>query len=132
MAGKKPSVISGREFMILKMLWEEGSLTVREVRSRLAKDSADEIPYTTVLTLLQLMEKKGYLRHKAEGKTYRYSTRVKQPSTTRLVIRDFMNRFFDGSAEALAMGLADSTGVNPDLLEKLQEEIRKAGEKNND
>ena len=126
MAGKKPSAISGREFAILKLLWDSGPLTVREVRARLADE---EIPYTTVLGLLQLMEKKGYLRHAAAGKTYRYSANVRRKPTLRLVLRDFIGRFFDGSAESLVLGMAECSELSPEVWEQLQRELRERPEK---
>ncbi len=126
MSGKKPAAINGREFAVLKLLWKHGSLTVRKIREQLTSD--EEIPYTTVLSLVQLMERKGYLKHTAEGKTYRYSARVKQSATTRLVIRDFISRFFNGSPEALVMGLAEASELDPEVWEQLQEELRKAQE----
>jgi predicted transcriptional regulator len=126
MAGKKPSVISGREFAILKLLWEHGPLTVREIRGRLADD--EDVPYTTVLSLVQLMERKGYLRHQAEGKTYRYLPRVKRRTMTRQLLRDFIGRFFDGSPEALVMGLAESSVIDIETWEQLQQEIRESQE----
>lgn len=126
MAGKKPSVISGREFAILKLLWDHGPLTVREIRTHLADD--EEIPYTTVLSLVQLMERKGYLKHQAQGKTYRYSPRVQRQKMTRQLLRDFIGRFFDGSPEALVMGLAESDVVDAETWEQLQGEIQKAEE----
>src|SRR4029077_8401979 len=95
MAGKSPYVLSGREYTILKLLWEHGPLTVGELRARLR--GGDKFPYTTVLSLLQLLEKKAYVRHEAEGKTYRYAAKVNQQTTTRKVIRDLVGRFFDGS-----------------------------------
>jgi BlaI family penicillinase repressor len=128
MAGKSPSVLSGREYAILKLLWlwEHGPLTVREVRQRLADDERDEdIPYTTVLSLLQLMEKKGYVVHESEGKTYRYQAKVARSKTTRLVIGDFVSRFFDGSTEALLLGLAESPDVSPEVWEKLKSAIKR-------
>ena len=121
MAGKKPSVISGREFEILKLLWDQGPLTVREIRSHLIR--SEDVPYTTVLSLVQLMEQKGYLRHKAEGKTYRYSARVQRQTMTRRLLRDFIGRFFEGSPEALVRGLAESSVLDPADWEKLQAEI---------
>ena len=124
MAGKSPSALSGREYAILKLLWERGPLTVREVRDELAggqDDRDEEIPYTTVLSLLQLMEKKGYVVHESEGKTYRYQAKVARgPRRRGLVIRDFVSRFFDGSTEALLMGLAESPDVSPEVWEKLK------------
>ncbi|MHC5544559.1 BlaI/MecI/CopY family transcriptional regulator [Singulisphaera rosea] len=129
MAGKSPSALSGREYSILKILWEHGPLTVREVRERLMPgDEEGEIPYTTVLSLLQLMEKKGYVGHEADGKTYRYSANVVRSQVTRRVIRDFVGRFFDGSAEALLMGLAESPDLAPEVWEKLRAEVEKRKE----
>jgi predicted transcriptional regulator len=129
MAGKTPSALSGREYTILKLLWQHGPSTVREVRQRLADDERDEdIPYTTVLSLLQLMEKKGYVGHEADGKTYRYQARVPRSRTTGLVIRDFVSRFFDGSTEALLMGLAESPDVSPEMWEKLRSAIKQRRE----
>ena len=124
MAGKSPSALSGREYAILKILWEHGPLTVREIRERLGAGGEDEIPYTTVLSLLQLMEKKGYVRHEADGKTYRYAAKVGKSKTTRLVIGDFLGRFFDGSVEALLMGLAESRELTPETWEKLHDKIK--------
>jgi predicted transcriptional regulator len=126
MAGKKTSVISGREFAILKLLWEQGPLTVREIRAQLANE--DDVPYTTVLSLVQLMERKGYLKHQVQGKTYRYSPRVQRQKMTRQLLRDFIGRFFDGSPEALVMGLAESDVVDAETWEQLQGEIKKAEE----
>jgi predicted transcriptional regulator len=131
MAGKSPAALSGREYAILKLLWERGPLTVREVRDELASgrdDGDEEIPYTTVLSLLQLMEKKGHVVHEAEGKSYRYKAKVPRARTTRLVIRDFVSRFFDGSTEALLMGLAESPDVSPEVWEKLKSAIRRRQE----
>jgi predicted transcriptional regulator len=135
MAGKSPSALSGREYAILKLLWERGPLTVREVRDELAsgQDERDEeIPYTTVLSLLQLMEKKGYVVHESEGKTYRYKAKVARGKTTRLVIGDFVSRFFDGSTEALLMGLAESPDVSPEVWEKLKSAIKRRQEPNDE
>jgi predicted transcriptional regulator len=131
MAGKSPAALSGREYAILKKLWERGPLTVREVRDELAagQDTGDEeIPYTTVLSLLQLMEKKGYVVHESEGKTYRYKAKVARDKTTRRVIGDFVSRFFDGSTEALLMGLAESPEISPEVWKKLRSAIKRRQE----
>ena len=126
MAGKSPSALSGREYAILKILWQHGPMTVRAVRDRLAGDERDEeMPYTTVLSLLQLMEKKGYVDHVARGKAYYYRAQVPRTQTTGLVIRDFVRRFFDGSTEALLMGLAESPDVSPEVWEKLRAGIER-------
>jgi predicted transcriptional regulator len=135
MAGKSPSVLSGREYAILKLLWDRGPLTVREVRDELVGgvgDRDEEVPYTTVLSLLQLMEKKGYVVHESEGKSYRYRAKVARSKTTKLVIRDFVGRFFDGSTEALLLGLAESPDVSPAVWEKLKSAIKRRQEPNDE
>ncbi len=130
MVGRKSSVINGREFAILKLIWEHGPLTVRQIREHLTTD--DEIPYTSVLTLLQLMEAKGFLRHKREGKTYRYAARKTRQTMTRTLLRDFIARFFDGSPEALVMGLAESSQLDPEIWDELQAEVRKQKKEKSD
>jgi predicted transcriptional regulator len=125
MSGKCPSALSGREYEILKILWDHGPSTVREIRERLGSPEGDEIPYTTVLSLLQLMEKKDYVGHGADGRTYRYTANVGRSKTTRLVIGDFLGRFFDGSVEAFLMGLAESSDVPPEVWQKLHDEIKR-------
>jgi predicted transcriptional regulator len=124
MAGTSPSALSGREYTILKVLWDHGPSTVREVRTLLATaDPREEIPYTTVLSLLQLMEKKGYVAHEASGKTYRYKAKLSRGPTTRRIIRDFVSRFFDGSADALLLNLAGDPKITPEAWEKLRAEL---------
>ncbi len=130
MAGRKSSVINGREFAVLKLVWEHGPLTVRQIREHLTTD--EEIPYTSVLTLLQLMEQKGFLRHKREGKTYRYSARKTRQTMTRTLLRDFIARFFDGSPEALVMGLAENAQLDPEIWDELQAEVRKQRKEKSD
>ena len=125
MAGKSPAVLSGREYAILKILWDHGPLTVRQVRDRLGTGGDEAIPYTTVLSLLQLMEKKGYVGHEADGKTYGYFAKAVRTKTTRLVIGDFIGRFFDGSVEALLMGLAESPDLTPEVWETLRGELER-------
>ncbi len=121
MVGKKTQLINGREFSILKLLWEQGPLTVREIREQMTADA--EIPYTTVLSLVQLMEQKGYLKHRKEGKTHRYSATVRQGAMTKRLLNDFISRFFDASPESLVMSLLDSSIVDEDTLDQLQSEI---------
>jgi predicted transcriptional regulator len=69
---------------------------------------------------------------RAQGKTYRYKAKVARSRTTGLVIRDFINRFFDGSTEALMMGLAESPDVSPEMWEKLRSAIKRPAERSDE
>ena len=70
MAGRKTLALTDRQFEVLGLLWEHGPLTVRELLGRLPRGS--DLPYTTVLGLLQTMEKAGLVTHDAEKQVHRY------------------------------------------------------------
>ena len=74
MAGRKTLAITDRQFEALRVLWEQGPLTVRELMEHLPR--GERQPYTTALGLLQNMEKAGLVRHQEEGQTYRYAAAV--------------------------------------------------------
>src|SRR5262249_17315056 len=109
MAGKKNIAITDRQFAVLSILWEHGPLTVRELMDYLPQGDAQ--PYTTTLGLLQNMEKAGLVTHDAEGTTYRYRPTESKHEATGKLLSDFVDRFFQGSAEALVLGLVDSRSL---------------------
>src|SRR5262245_34601041 len=106
MAGRKTLAMTDRQFAALNILWEHGPLTVRQLMDHLPR--GDRQPYTTVLGLLQNMEKAGLVTHEEEGLTYRYVPAVSRKEATGTLLRDFLTRFFQGSAEALVLGLVDT------------------------
>src|SRR5438445_4823748 len=111
MAGRKTIAITDRQFEALRILWEQGPLTVRQLMEHLLR--GDRQPYTTVLGLLQNMEKAGLVSHREEGLTYRYEPTVSKQEATGKLLRDFVTRFFRGSAEALVLGLVDTQALSP-------------------
>ena len=121
MAGRKTLAITDRQFEALRILWEHGPLTVRQVMEHLPR--GDRQPYTTVLGLLQNMEKAGLVRHQEEGLTYRYEPAVSQQEATSALLRDFLARFFRGSAEALVLGLVDTEALSPDDLREIEAKL---------
>src|SRR5947209_862185 len=106
MAGRKTLAITDRQFAVLRLLWERGPLTVREVLDGLPRGD-EPPPYTTVLGLLQTMEKAGLVTHRQEGATYRYAAALSRQEGTRTLLADFLGRFFGGSARDLVLGLVD-------------------------
>ena len=118
MAGRKALALTERQFAVLQVLWERGPLTVRELMERLP--GGERQPYTTVLGLLQNMEKAGLVSHAEEGVTYRYAPAVTRRAATGELLRDFVARFFRGSAEALVQGLVDSEALSPEDLREIE------------
>jgi predicted transcriptional regulator len=118
MAGKKNIAITDRQFSALNILWKHGPLTVREIMAHLPRGQRQ--PYTTVLGLLQNMEKAELVTHDEEGVTYRYKPAVSRQEATQTLLRDFVGRFFQGSAEALVLGLVDAQELAPDELREIE------------
>jgi len=111
---------SERELEILKVLWEMGSGSVREVHQRLCPN--DELAFNTVQTTLRIMEDKGLVAHRSEGRTFVY---FPQHSRER-VARRFLNKVFDGSLDQLVLTLLQTEDTTPDELKELERLIAQA------
>jgi predicted transcriptional regulator len=107
------------ELAILRVLWEKGPSTVRQVHEALSHGR--DTGYTTTLKLMQIMADKGLLTRDESSRTHVYTTRLSQDQTQRQLVSDLMNRAFGGSAKALVM---QALSAHPTTTEEL-EEIRK-------
>jgi BlaI family transcriptional regulator, penicillinase repressor len=113
-----------RELEILKLLWEHGPSSVREVHRRLSRGG--ELAYNTVQTLLRIMEeKKGLVEHHVEGRTFIYTARYDRDEST----ARFLDRVFDGAASQLVMSLLRDERLSPDELDRMQALIAEARRK---
>jgi len=121
MAGRKVLAITERQFAVLRVLWEHGPMTVRGLMEHLPR--GDRQPYTTVLGLLQGIEKAGLVDHEKEGLTHRYRPTVSRQEATGSLLSDFLARFFHGSAEQLILGLVDADKLAPDELRAIEARI---------
>jgi predicted transcriptional regulator len=124
MAGRKALAITERQFEVLSLLWEHGPQTVRELLDRLPR--GDRPPYTTVLGLLQNMERAGLVAHGEEGPAHRYRPLVTRREATGNLLTDFLDRFFRGSAERLVLGLVDAERLSPDDLKAIEAKLGQA------
>jgi predicted transcriptional regulator len=124
MAGRKTLAITDRQLTVLRVFAEHGPLTVRELMEHLP--GGDRQPYTTVLGLLQNMERAGLVTHQEEGLTYRYQPVVTHQEAIGRLLRDFLARFFRGSAEALILGLVDSQALSPEDLREIEARLNQA------
>src|ERR1700690_3941810 len=99
MPRRKQLAITERQFEVLSLLWEHGPMTVRELLDLLDRDHP--LPYTTVLGLLQNMEREKLVTHEVENQTHRYRALLSREQATGTLLSDFVARFFRGSAERL-------------------------------
>lgn len=125
MAGKKQLAITERQFAVLDLLWDHGPMTVREILSRLP--GGRNLPYTTVLGLLQGMERGGLVTHDGEQPAHRYRPVLSRRKATGTLLGDFVRRFFRGSAERLVLGLVDARHLSGDELRAIESKLARQG-----
>ena len=103
---RKVQMVTDRELEILKVLWVHGKASVREVQDELNK-SAGPVAYSTVQTLLNIMEdKKGLVRHVVEGRTFIYIPKKSSDRTIRELTKRFVDRVFDGAIDRMMVASA--------------------------
>ncbi len=107
------------ELQILKVLWERSPQTVREVRQALAA-TGRELAHTSVITTLNVMVRKKYLRRSMQGKSCLFQPRISREDASRGMLGDVVERVFDGSAKAVMLSLFDCTDLTADDLKELR------------
>jgi len=118
------------ELEILKILWEESPLPVREVRARLESRADRPLAHSTVITMLNIMYDKGFLKRKKDGKSFLFSPKVKKDRVTGGMMGDLLSRAFNGSPAAMVLNLLETTDVDADELAEIRKLIsRKSKEK---
>lgn len=106
------------ELEILRVLWDVGPATVRRVHDELA--AARDIGYTTVLKTMQIMTDKGLLSRDATSRSHVYEPRLKREHTQRQLIRDLVDRAFEGSASGLVMRALTDKPVDANELAEIR------------
>jgi BlaI family penicillinase repressor len=114
--------LTERESQIMDVVWRLGEATAEQVRESLPGAPHD----STVRTLMRVMESKGYLAHRAEGKAYVYRAVVGQRKAQRHALRDVLTRFFAGSAESLVLRLIEEEYLSSAQLEELKQSTKPA------
>jgi len=110
------------ELEILKILWRASPLNGRQVRDALVEFR--DLAYTSVMTIMGIMEDKGYLRRKKQRSSYVYSARIKEKATTRRMLLDLVKRAYDGSVTSAVLNLLEISDIQPEELKQLRELIR--------
>ncbi|HEX2077244.1 MAG TPA: BlaI/MecI/CopY family transcriptional regulator [Longimicrobium sp.] len=105
-----------RELDVMGVLWDRGGATVAEVREQLA----DDLAYTTVLTVLRTLEEKGYVGHTEEGKAYRYHPLVERQAAGDSVLKRMLRKVFKDSPELLLTHLVSDRGLSAEELRRMR------------
>jgi len=112
-----------RELEILKLLWQTGPCSVRQVRDGLLRTAQHPPAYTSVMTVMSTMVEKRYLSRRREGNGYIYRASVKRSGITQSMLHDLIARAFDGSAANVALGLLRDSDLEPSQLQELNQLI---------
>jgi BlaI family transcriptional regulator, penicillinase repressor len=105
-----------RELDVMSILWRRGSGTVSEVREELD----EELAYTSVLSALQILEEKGFVRHESEGRAYRYFALVEPERAGRSALGRIRDAVYQGSAELMFAQLVSDRGLGRSELERMR------------
>ena len=123
---RKTQMVTDRELEIMKILWARGQASVRDVQEDLNRETGP-VAYSTVQTLLNIMEeKKGLVHHVVEGRTFVYYPKKSSERTIRELTRKFVDRVFDGALDRVMVALLDSKPTTAEDLERLRSMIDEA------
>lgn len=111
------------ELEILKRLWQSEPLSGRQIRDALNPER--ELTYQSVMTVLGIMEEKGYVKRKKEGSSYLYRTRVTEQATSKNMLADLVQRLFNGSATAAMLNLLETSDLSDEELSKLRDSVNR-------
>ena len=120
----KSSTLTPQELEIMKVVWQKGEATVRDVYEDLLERR--KIAYTTVLTMLNVLETKGHLRKRQDDRAFVYKPTKPEATVVRSMVREFVDRLFDGAAEPLVVHLLKDRHFTRKELEELARHIEEA------
>jgi BlaI family transcriptional regulator, penicillinase repressor len=118
------SVPTEQELEILKIVWRLKTATVREVYEALLERR--RIAYTTVMTMMNVLERKGHLRKRREAKAFVYAATRPQRQVIGKMVREFVDRVFNGSARPLLVHLVEDRKLSEDDLRELRRALEEA------
>jgi len=124
---KKPARVLGpQELQIMKVVWDRGRVTVRDVYETLRQRR--RVAYTTVMTMMTILDQKGFLkRTPGENRAFVYEAARSRQAVMRATVSDFIDRVFGGSANPLMLHLIEDKHLTEQDLDELRRAIRKKG-----
>ncbi|WP_321475407.1 BlaI/MecI/CopY family transcriptional regulator [uncultured Paludibaculum sp.] len=119
--------LSGLEQLVMDFLWARGPASAEQVREAL--NDTHPMKDATARTILRRLEEKGYATHREEGRTYIYSGAEQPQNVAMGAIRQIIDRFWGGSAEALVAGMVEQEVIDPAELRALAAKLERGSQK---
>jgi BlaI family transcriptional regulator, penicillinase repressor len=123
MGKREKETLTKLELQIMQVIWKLGSSNVSAVQAGLEQ----ELAYTTVQTMLNILHRKGKLKRKLKGRAYEYSATVTEANASGHAIRDLIDRMFGGSSEELVMSLIKTRQIDPKKIIELTRRLEAEG-----
>lgn len=124
MPPKKSPTLTEAELRLMKVLWARGESTVNDIAAALPQKNA--LAYNSVLTTIRILEQKGYVQHRKEGRAFYYVPLVAEAEAGNSEVRLVLSRFFGNSREKLMLSLLGEGDVTPEELQRLKDAIEQA------
>jgi predicted transcriptional regulator len=124
MPPRKSSTLTEAELRLMKILWRRGESAVTDLVAGLPAD--EPLAYNSVLTTIRILEQKGYVDHRQEGRAFVYRPCVAEDEASRSEVKHVLSRFFGDSRERLLLSLLGDEEITPAELERLRTAIESA------
>jgi len=124
MPPKRSSTLTEAELRIMRILWARGESLVSDLVAAMPDDTP--LAYTSVLTTVRILEQKGYVEHRQEGRAFLYKPCVAEHEASRSEVNHMLHRFFGNSRERLLLTLLGDGNMTPDELQRLKNAIAEA------
>jgi predicted transcriptional regulator len=126
MPPRKSITLTEAELRLMKLLWLRGESVVGDLVAAMPEGEA--LAYNSVLTTVRILEKKGYVKHRQEGRAFVYWPCVEEHEAGKSEIRHMMQRFFGNSRERLLLSLLGDEEIDPEELQRLKDAIANAAD----
>lgn len=124
MARTKSAILTEAELRIMNVLWNRGSATVHEVLQSLTEKPP--LAYNSVLTIIRILEKKGYVKHEKDKRAFIYMPLVDRKDATRSEVRRLVSRFFGNSHELLVLNILEEQSIDAEELARVRQLLEKS------
>ncbi len=127
MPPRKSETLTKAELRLMEVLWQKGSATVQQMLDALSQKPV--LAYNSVLTIVRVLENKGYVKHVKDGRAHIYMPMVERQEATRSEIRHLLNRFFKDSHELLVLNILEDQSIEAKELKRLRQLLQAREEK---
>lgn len=121
MARKQSNTFTERELEIMRILWEKGEASVREIQQALPAGRH----YNSVLTIVRVLEQKGHIRHRQEGRGFIYRPSAPQEESRSRVLSHLIDTVFGGSFESIVLNMVDRGDLTLEQLDEIRRKARR-------